>query len=188
MDQFLASFTPRIGRGGGGGNQGGGQGGGGRGAPNPAVANLLELVQQVGPSVLVLHSAAGLGGFQTAARLPDLVKAVVVVEPVGCPSDEDDPFFETETPFFSVYGDFIAERNQTGRLNACRETVRILSERGVPASLLSLPDVGVTGSSHLMMQDDNNQDIADQIVDWINENVDKPRRYRRWPRRGRWWF
>ncbi len=113
----------------------------------------------------------GRAGLQAAAQRPDLVRGVVVVEPVGCPSNAEHPFFETDLPFLAVYGNFIEERNQTGRLGACRSTAEILSDRGVPASVLVLPEIGIEGNSHLMMQDDDNHVIAEKIAGWITEHV-----------------
>ena len=106
IDQFLAAMNPRVG------------GGGGRGrrraadpnTPDPVLENFIELLERTGPAVIVLHSWAGRTGLQAAAQRPDLVRGVVVVEPVGCPSNPADPFFETDIPFLAVYGDFIEER------------------------------------------------------------------------------
>ena len=168
IDQFLAAMNPRVG------------GGSGRGrrraadpnAPDPVLGNFIELLERAGPAVIVLHSWAGRTGLQAAAQRPDLVRGVVVVEPVGCPSNPADPFFETGVPFLAVYGDFIEERGQAGRLGACRSTAENLSKRGVPAGMLVLPEIGIAGNTHLMMQDDNNDDIAGRIVTWITDHVD----------------
>ena len=168
IDQFLAAMNPRVG------------GGGGRGrrraaapnAPDPVLENFIELLERTGPAVIVLHSWAGRTGLQASVQRPDLVRGVVVVEPVGCPSNPADPFFQTEIPFLAVYGDFIEERGQAGRLEACRSTAEILAKRGVPADMLVLPEIGIAGNTHLMMQDDNNEDIAGRIVTWITDHVD----------------
>lgn len=172
IDQFLAAMNPRVG------------GGGGRGrrravdpaTPDPVLENFIELLERSGPAVVVLHSWAGRTGLQAAAQRPELVRGVVVVEPVGCPTNPADPFFETGIPFLAVYGDFIEERGQLGRLAACRRTAEILGTRGVPADMLVLPEIGIAGNSHLMMQDDNNDDIARRIVTWITDRVDSSSR------------
>ena len=167
IDQFLAAMNPRV-------------GGGGRGrrraaasnAPDPVLENFIELLERTGPAVIVLHSWAGRTGLQAATQRPDMVRGVVLVEPVGCPSNPTDPFFQTGIPFLAVYGDFIEERGQAGRLGACRSTAETLAKRGVPADMLVLPEIGIAGNTHLMMQDDNNDDIAGRIVTWIIDNVD----------------
>lgn len=47
---------------------------------NPAIIALLE---KIGPSVLMVHSQAGVFGWAVADQRPDLVKAVVAIEPNG---------------------------------------------------------------------------------------------------------
>lgn len=44
-----------------------------------------ELLERIGPAVLVTHSAAGPFGWVVADECPDLVRAVVAVEPAGPP-------------------------------------------------------------------------------------------------------
>jgi hypothetical protein len=34
-----------------------------------------------------------------------------------------------------------------------------------------LPDIGIKGNTHMLMQDDNNLDIADILIDWIGKHV-----------------
>ena len=46
-------------------------------------------------------------------------------------------------------GDYIESRGQTGRLEACRETARLIREAGGIADVLSLPDEGVRANTHL---------------------------------------
>ena len=42
---------------------------------------------------------------------------------------------------------------------------------GGKAELLVLPDIGIKGNSHMLMQDDNSLDIADILLDWIGQHV-----------------
>jgi hypothetical protein len=34
-----------------------------------------------------------------------------------------------------------------------------------------LPDIGIKGNTHMLMQDDNNLDIADILLDWIGKHA-----------------
>jgi hypothetical protein len=34
-----------------------------------------------------------------------------------------------------------------------------------------LPDIGIKGNTHMLMQDDNSLDIADILLDWIGKHV-----------------
>jgi hypothetical protein len=42
---------------------------------------------------------------------------------------------------------------------------------GVKAELTLLPDIGIHGNSHMLLQDKNNLIIADRLVGWINHHV-----------------
>ena len=42
--------------------------------------------------------------------------------------------------------------------------------------MLSPPDRGIRGNSHMIMQDKNNLQIADLILQWIDEHVSKRKR------------
>lgn len=131
----------------------------------------MKLLERIGPAILVLPSWAMRADLQAAVQTPDLVPGVVVLEPVGCPTGAEHPFFDASIPFLAVYGNFIEARSQRGRLRACRSTASILAERGTPAEVLVLPEVGIKGSSHLMMQDDNSNAIAKRIIDWTGKHV-----------------
>ena len=209
VDQFYASWPPRVG--GGGGGMGGGAGGGmgaaadgggmaarggaamgaggmgaggggalgaggqaaGGGLPpvesnNPNVLALEALLKRTGPAVLMPHSAGGPVIFNTARRNPDLVTAIVVLEPTGCPTAAEDVEPIAHIPFLAVYGDYIESRNQTGRLESCRATAALVREMGGRGEMLELTEEGVRGNSHMLMQDDNSADIAARVMDWLD--------------------
>ena len=42
---------------------------------------------------------------------------------------------------------------------------------GGNAELLVLPDIGIKGNTHMLMQDDNSLDIADILLDWLGKHV-----------------
>ena len=208
MDQFYASWPPRVGGGGGmGGAAGGGMGatadgggmaagggaamgaggmgmggGGAAGAGgqaaggglppiesnNPNVLALEALLQRTGPAVLMPHSAGGPVIFNIARRNPDLVSAIVVLEPTGCPTAAEDVEPIAHIPFLAVYGDYIESRNQTGRLESCRATAALVREMGGRGDMLELVEEGIRGNSHMLMQDDNSADIAARVMDWLD--------------------
>jgi hypothetical protein len=72
-------------------------------------------------------------------------------------------------PFLAVYGDDIESRGQSGRLEACRETARHIREAGGIGDILSLPDEGIRGNTHLLMLDNISAEIAGRIMDWIDK-------------------
>jgi hypothetical protein len=157
-----------AGSGGGGGGGRSGQAGGGRFASERETAALRALLDQVGPATLLVHSAGGGSGFAVARSAPDLVERLVAVEPVGCPTDPDAVAeMGGDAPVMAVYGDYVEPRGQTGRKSACETTVDLASETNDRSMMFSLPEEGVAGNTHLLMQDDNNDLIADRIVSWI---------------------
>lgn len=210
IDQFYASWPPRVGGGGGGrggaagGGMGAAAGGGGMGlggggaadagdaagasgpgdvagssgqpgggglppveSDNPNVLALEALLQRTGPAVLMPHSAGGPVIFSTARRNPDLVSAIVVLEPTGCPTAAEAVEPIAHIPFLAVYGDYIESRNQTGRLESCRATAALVREMGGRGDMLELTGEGIRGNSHMLMQDDNSAGIAARVMDWL---------------------
>ena len=47
----------------------------------------------------------------------------------------------------------------------------VFSAAGGRAQLMLLPDIGIHGNSHMLMQDRNNLEIADLLLDWIGRHV-----------------
>jgi len=161
VDQLVASFPAYVSTGGGGGS---------RFASPQETAALEALFNRIGPSVLLVHSAGGGSGFAVAQTVPDLVERIVAVEPVGAPTDPPTVAeMGGDAPFMGVYGDYVDEREQTGRKEATQTTAELAGEASPASTLLSLPDEGISGNTHLMMQDDNNGEIADRILTWIGD-------------------
>ena len=147
-----------------------GGGGGSRFASPRETAALEALLNRVGPAVLLVHSAGGGSGFAVAQTVPDLVERIVAVEPVGAPTDPQTVAeMGGDAAFMGVYGDYVEERGQTSRKEATQTTADLAEETNPESTLLSLPDEGISGNTHLMMQDDNNGDIADRIITWIDD-------------------
>jgi hypothetical protein len=48
-----------------------------------------------------------------------------------------------------------------------------LTAAGGDVTYIHLPDMGMLGNSHMFMQDNNNLQVADVIIQWINEHVDR---------------
>ena len=38
--------------------------------------------------------------------------------------------------------------------------------------MMHLPALGIAGNSHMLMQDRNNLELADLILDWLDEHVE----------------
>jgi pimeloyl-ACP methyl ester carboxylesterase len=142
----------------------------GRRSTTDALAKLLD---RIGPAVLLVHSLSGENGIRAALARPDLVKAVVSVEPRSCVVPDHGVTAFTRIPLLTIFGDFFGADvdDWPGRMRECVETVRRLSAAGGTAENLYLPDVGIRGNSHMLMMDRNNQQVADLILAWLAHNA-----------------
>jgi len=125
------------------------------------------LLDKVGPSVLLLHSQAGGFGFPLAQARPDMVKAIVAVEP-AVTGDVARAAALKGVPILMLYGDFI---DRSARWPAMRQNGLAFAEAvrtaGGDVDVVDLPAAGMRGNSHMMMMDRNNAAIADLIHDWL---------------------
>jgi pimeloyl-ACP methyl ester carboxylesterase len=130
---------------------------------------IIALLEKVGPAVLLTHSASGLDGFRVAKERPELVEAIVTVEPVGCDPEQAPELIGI--PVLGVFGDHLEVRPQMQpRLVACEELTRTLAESDSRSENLVLPKNGIMGNSHIMMSDLNSDKIADLILAWIEND------------------
>jgi hypothetical protein len=75
-------------------------------------------------------------------------------------------------PILVLFGDNTAESSMWGPIvTACRAYVAALRAAGGRAEIVVLPEIGVKGNSHMLMQDLNNLQIADLLIDWIGKNA-----------------
>jgi pimeloyl-ACP methyl ester carboxylesterase len=144
--------------------------------PNPTVPALSELARKLGGTVLVSHSQSGIYPFQTAAQNRDGIAAIVAIEPGACPAPTDDLAPYKDLPILVLWGDYVSEFPRWApRLENCRNFVAAANRAGGKAEMLALPDVGIKGNSHMLMQDDNSLEIADMVLAWIDRSTATPR-------------
>ena len=74
-------------------------------------------------------------------------------------------------PWLVLLGDFI---EQSERWRAAKKETQIVCEKinsvGGKAELVSLPEIGFPGATHMFMMDENSADIAQWIGDWIKKS------------------
>lgn len=148
--------------------------------PNPNYKALSDLALQLKNAVLVSHSQSG--NFPLQAGLEDStgVKGAVLVEPGGPPGYSDSQIKAlTKIPILVVFGDHLGEPTgipghswQTA-FDQYKTFVARINAVGGNARMLLLPEKGIRGNSHMIMQDKNNQQVADLILKWIDQNVTK---------------
>ncbi len=123
-----------------------------------------------GPCIVLTHSQSGPRGLEAVLARTDKVKALISVEPAGYNISPGDAAALIDVPLLTIFGDnlsgfwiptFAGAQTSIGNVNAA----------GGDATLVSLPDIGILGNSHMMMMDNNNEEIADIIEDWIKHHV-----------------
>jgi hypothetical protein len=140
---------------------------------------LSDLAGQLNGAVLMGHSQSG--SFPLEAALIDsrAAKGLVLVEPGRCPAYTADQVKTLATvPILVVFGDH--RETPTGlptlpswqdRFEACQALISRVTSLGGHAQMLNPPERGIRGNSHMIMQDKNNLQIADLILQWIDEHV-----------------
>ena len=184
LDQFIQHLVPTV-------------------SDNPEIISgaLVELLDKIGPAILVTHSQSGLFGWMAGARSSN-VKGIVSYEP-GFAFRQGEvpppvPLFKgamtagtaltpaefarlAQIPIQVVYGDNIPRTpipdlvadGRRAQVVASRLFVDALNRQGGNASILHLPDAGLYGNSHFMFSDLNNVAVADQLSKFLNEkNLD----------------
>ena len=128
-------------------------------------------------AVYITHSQGGRVGWQTDA---ENIAAIVAIEPGGTPevgSLEYKKFLAAKIPMIIYFGDYIengpAEIQSTAFwkavLDGARDFAKAYNADGGDATVVYLPDEGITGNSHFMFQEMNNAQIAEHIESWFKE-------------------
>ena len=156
------------------------------------------LLNKIGKSILITHSAGGYPGWAVVMENKN-VKGVAFFEPggfvflenevpepmpslmgtlSGMPVKMKDFMKLTKIPIVLYFGDYIPEKpsknlgdeNWRVRLQMARKFVETINKYGGNATLIELPKIGVYGNTHFLMQDLNNDVIADLLNKWLVEN------------------
>lgn len=133
--------------------------------------SIVALMDTVGPSILIAHSAGGPKAVGSALARPELTQSIVLVEPTGPPTANDFPTL-SGISMLAIYGDYIDSRNQGSRNEATEAAADLFRQNGGVGEVVSLPeDLGIQGNTHLLMQDDNSSFISELVVDWLAIHV-----------------
>jgi pimeloyl-ACP methyl ester carboxylesterase len=132
-----------------------------------AVDGYLALVDKVCPCVLLVHSQGGQFGLRVAEARPEKIKAFVLVEPATSGSVAKAAALKS-IPLLTVQGDYVDEHPRWAAYKKqISEYGAALQAAGGSFEMITLPDVGIKGNSHMLMQDKNNAAIADVIQKWL---------------------
>ena len=131
------------------------------------------LVERVCPCVIVVHSQGGNFGYRAALNNPDLVEALVAVEPSGAPDPATaDPAKVAGVPHLVVFGDYLEMGPWPPLVEANRAWQQAVEDAGGTMDWLDLPAEGITGNSHMLMMDTNSDEIAARILGWVEANTE----------------
>jgi pimeloyl-ACP methyl ester carboxylesterase len=128
---------------------------------NPKIAaDLVALIDEIGPCILLGWSTGGSNVLNAAAQRPNLVKGLIAIEPAGAFNVNA----VATVPMFLIQGD----NSSADGVNNIAAQVNAL---GGDATALWLPDAGIFGNGHTMMAELNNEQIADLIESWVGQHV-----------------
>jgi pimeloyl-ACP methyl ester carboxylesterase len=131
-------------------------------------AAIAALLDRSGPAILMVHSQAGRFADAVVALRPELVKMVIHLES-NCAqlSAEQLRGYAAVPSVLYVHGDHIAGNPAaTGQalLEQCETAMAGINANGGRATLTELPAIGLKGNSHMIMQDNNNLEVADWLI------------------------
>ena len=145
--------------------------------PNPTVPALSELARKLDGTVLMSHSQSGIYPFQTAALDTKGITGIVSIEPGACPAADGDLKPYLKMPILVLFGDYVDQSTRWApRLKSCREFSVKANAAGARTEVVVLPEIGIRGNSHMLMQDKNSLEVADWLVKWLDQHVEQKRR------------
>jgi pimeloyl-ACP methyl ester carboxylesterase len=143
-------------------------------APRQTPQRMAQLAKDLGGAILVGHSQSS--SFPTRAALldPTGVKGIIQLE-TGCFGNLTSAHINIlkNIPILIMEGDHYPTARP---VEPCPTEFAQLTAAGGDVTYIHLPDIGMLGNSHMFMQDNNNLQVADVIIQWINEHVERRRR------------
>ena len=110
-------------------------------------------------------------------ELPPVEETTSPFPAAGTPVPLEDFLRLTKIPIVVYFGDNIPSGeipvanwgfdNWRTRLNLARKWAEVVKKYGGDAEIICLPDIGITGSTHFMMADLNNLEVADTMEKWL---------------------
>jgi pimeloyl-ACP methyl ester carboxylesterase len=150
--------------------------------PNPTFNSLSSLASTVGGAILIGHSESGFFPENAALVNADNIRGMISIEPGGsCTpgnplttplSDEQIARLAT-IPTLILYGDHLSGGFARSYENCRTSYVPRVEAAGGDITFISLPEMEIVGNSHMLMLDRNNLEIADIIIDWIDNHASR---------------
>jgi len=146
---------------------------------NPTLTNLASLGKTLGGAIFIGHSQSGFFPQQAALIDAKAVRGIVSIEPT-CRTDlaENQLNVLARIPTLVVFGDHLEEggiRTNSGMwrwseaLATCRRYSQQIGDAGGHVEILYLPERGIHGNSHMVMQDSNSDEVAGLVLSWMHQ-------------------
>lgn len=163
-----------------------------------AAEDLSLLLDRLGPSIIITHSAGGPTGWLAADDNPDNVVGIIAIEAAGSNLLGDD--IRTSMSFSPALpanfsgvdagnGCMMQAQGSVSQLSSLAGkpvamvgsqqgltqilglecATSVLTQAGADASFVYLPDLGLVGNGHFMMAETNNGEIVEVIIDLAAE-------------------
>lgn len=156
-----------------------------------AARDISEVLERIGPAILLSHSAGSLSGWWAANLKPDKVAGIIAIEPGAsnittyahtglsfdpplpvdfkATKDEENCYLQgKEVPSKLLTYKNIKVRlvgSELGLIAGLPCAMKAFAEAGVNVKYTFLPDIGFTGNGHYMMLETNNGELATAIMD-----------------------
>jgi pimeloyl-ACP methyl ester carboxylesterase len=128
-----------------------------------------ELIDRIGPCVVMTHSAGGPFGWIVANERPALVKAVVSFEGATAPLVGQGGQPGTVLPNLKNMPVMYLLSERGGRQGG--PILDALTQSGARAEVIALKDRSILGNSHFAMFENNRKQVFDVIRGWIEQKV-----------------
>ena len=161
---------------------------------------IARLLDRIGPSVVMTHSASGSDGWLVADRRPNLVRAIVTIEPMGPPFADtpnigalywgltaapityDPPRATAEEvraadpvslriPALKDMSVVVVSGEVSPQAGYAPDIRDFLLRAGANADLLHLPDHGIFGNGHGLIYERNSDEALKPVLQWLHEHV-----------------
>jgi hypothetical protein len=145
--------------------------------PNPTWANMAALAIRLHGAILVGHSESGFFPEQASLIDASSVKGNISIE-MPCPVlTAAQIAVLAKIPTLVMFGDHLSDvqggpANWQTSFESCQKFVKEVKDAGGDAEMMYLPQLGIHGNSHMLMQDRNNLQLADLLLSWIDKHVE----------------
>jgi pimeloyl-ACP methyl ester carboxylesterase len=147
--------------------------------PNPTWKNMAALAARLKGAILMGHSESGFFPEQAALIDPSGIRGMISIE-MPCPTELTDAQIATlaKIPTLVMFGDHLGDvkggpANWATSYDSCEKYVQRIKAAKGDAEMMYLPKMRIKGNSHMLMQDRNNLQLADLILKWIDQRVEK---------------